>query len=1118
MAHKCFLMFWVILGGMLFLGFTPPYNNKQLSRPDFQSVEEICGEWRDNDGGDEKTYLVCEAMVTTYFQFNSSPFQLQFNPSNEGWLYDKYPVGEVCIDPYDTSGNTPHQDYVQVWYTHNWTQSNPITAYVPYGREIIDEFIIGPLDAIAISPETSYSWPMHDELIIFGAPTDYFQVTVKHDYSCGNDLGELADLHANALYKALAERGFWPDLHAQGGDPIPDAGDGTDEVDTDSTLPEVEPSLPVCSPGETGFFCEDDVFYLFTCVNNEWEMEEQPCQMGCDEGRDRCVEDPTGLGDQQGNGDRELWEDSTGDVDGGDMDSGAPIPREDNAGSDAADKLAGAIVTAIIGGGLLGSTIIGGIVIKKVIDAFAGQKVETAVQKGQEPEKQPRQYRLTVGKEMFTLAPGERTPLTLAAWSAAPGESWQPVQLPIRINPTQHVLASPYHGTGKLNCSIIVKPNAPEGTEVLYAAMKTPDGSIKQLNLTVRVVTPRHSIKLDSDFYRLMSGTTTRVQTIAYSTVNGTDQIDPRAKVFLEVICDDKSVFPENATGAGNLNTRIRALDTEIAEVRRFEMKATAHFPDQATASATAIVEVTPSAKVEVLCEPEEIRLFQGETGQVLIEAVKTDYQSQEHLAKDEDIIVSPHNVIKVSPNRFRGRQTCKLEIGSDAAPGTYKVDVVYESVTRRNVVKGSFTVEVLEQEIVVTLDPDPVVAANGTSVDVNVSATMRDRDGDEIPVPAHKVRALTFSCKEGLADGIQISALTPYSDGSQDFQITIPKTIEEADYYTLKAELDTGTHLAEAEAELEVRMYRTEYAPKSFNLNPWRVGTLQIELYEQSPQEDEIQLKTSRYQVKAEPEDGADTRIKAIQVPIGRQYLYAITGEGDFSARTGCKIEFKLEKDGVEIPGFQIPVEIEAAAPFSTKFGRLRNAMWALVKQKLSDGYVVLNYTNVENGLNAPWKLGSKFADWVGKKDWKNNGTCGDFHRWGKTWAREIVDPIFGSAAVHSTIMIVKSKLGLNNHIANLLTLPDGTRRVLDFWESIAMTKPAILTEKEWISHWQKRLNNAGVVSRVFDGELYFDKELQDFIEELGRKKGEQAFRVRSKFNLELAEFLIRANRKFNH
>jgi hypothetical protein len=127
------------------------------------------------------------------------------------------------------------------------------------------------------------------------------------------------------------------------------------------------------------------------------------------------------------------------------------------------------------------------------------------------------------------------------------------------------------------------------------------------------------------------------------------------------------------------------------------------------------------------------------------------------------------------------------------------------------------------------------------------------------------------------------------------------------------------------------------------------------------------------------------------------------------------------------------------------------------------------------------------------------HGGRCGEFAEWGKDWTENLVGYTFGDD--HITLDLTARQSGNKdiNHTANRAILPDGSRIVVDWWESIQTGNPKIYTERQWIEKWQKKLsrglfsNDTVVIDRSED-----ETELEDLIRKYGEKKGIEVFRIR--------------------
>ena len=159
-----------------------------------------------------------------------------------------------------------------------------------------------------------------------------------------------------------------------------------------------------------------------------------------------------------------------------------------------------------------------------------------------------------------------------------------------------------------------------------------------------------------------------------------------------------------------------------------------------------------------------------------------------------------------------------------------------------------------------------------------------------------------------------------------------------------------------------------------------------------------------------------------------------------------------------------------------------LENFMSDIIKDKTDDGYYVRNPHHfeeikaqippfatpittiltleewLEKGFNnAGWIHGHKIDDWLG---WKG-GQCGDYAQDGIEWSRDKIKEQYGDDVKFDKI-IVKSNVApdLINHAATRVTLPNGEKYVLDYWEGIQNKEKRVYTEDAWVKRHSEKLD----------------------------------------------------------
>jgi hypothetical protein len=158
------------------------------------------------------------------------------------------------------------------------------------------------------------------------------------------------------------------------------------------------------------------------------------------------------------------------------------------------------------------------------------------------------------------------------------------------------------------------------------------------------------------------------------------------------------------------------------------------------------------------------------------------------------------------------------------------------------------------------------------------------------------------------------------------------------------------------------------------------------------------------------------------------------------------------------EAPAANDPAATEAAV--QAGLNTLRDRMQQIIEARTKEGYYIKNADVARkawNNLPTGW-----LQDWLGGY---TGGQCGEAKDWGRDWLPESeVRAIFGPEATYDTIAINNGRGALAgvlvNHVANRVTMPDGRRYVVDFWEGLVtgQSGPAIVPEAEWVARWTAR------------------------------------------------------------
>jgi hypothetical protein len=139
-----------------------------------------------------------------------------------------------------------------------------------------------------------------------------------------------------------------------------------------------------------------------------------------------------------------------------------------------------------------------------------------------------------------------------------------------------------------------------------------------------------------------------------------------------------------------------------------------------------------------------------------------------------------------------------------------------------------------------------------------------------------------------------------------------------------------------------------------------------------------------------------------------------------------------------------------------------------------VKEGFYVKNPSLIKKAWN---NLPGRLVDWVGGYQ---GGQCGEFGEWGAQWSKPFVEQMFGKGAVIDTIY-VEEKSTANptgvidqidgvieaNHRATRVTLPNGQRLILDYWESMGRGggNAKVVTEQEWANNWHQEMGSDFVV-----------------------------------------------------
>jgi len=177
-----------------------------------------------------------------------------------------------------------------------------------------------------------------------------------------------------------------------------------------------------------------------------------------------------------------------------------------------------------------------------------------------------------------------------------------------------------------------------------------------------------------------------------------------------------------------------------------------------------------------------------------------------------------------------------------------------------------------------------------------------------------------------------------------------------------------------------------------------------------------------------------------------------------------------------------------------------LESIMDNLIKDKIKDKYYVRNPDFISNIFNnyPGWIIYEKFGDYKG-------GQCGEYAAWGVEWSKDAIRDRFGKNVKFELISVRSNFWSKIDHGATRVTLPNGEKYVLDFWEGIQDEKPHVYTENEWVQKNQDKYNIAGQGTKLEynPSQDMLDKEWRDkherilnnFIKNLGEEEGKKRF-----------------------
>ncbi len=180
-------------------------------------------------------------------------------------------------------------------------------------------------------------------------------------------------------------------------------------------------------------------------------------------------------------------------------------------------------------------------------------------------------------------------------------------------------------------------------------------------------------------------------------------------------------------------------------------------------------------------------------------------------------------------------------------------------------------------------------------------------------------------------------------------------------------------------------------------------------------------------------------------------------------------------DRDGLDIHGF-------------TRQENLEKAMDQIIKNKMDEHYYVRNPGVLDKFWNNSigWVWNEKLGNWKG-------GQCGEYGQWGADWIKDSVKDIYGDDVVVESITLERNSRV--NHRATLVILPDGERKVLDFWDGMQKGNGQIMDEKDWLKKWNEKLGEPWWGENTVLERSAMQVDLKAFMDQYGKERGEQAF-----------------------
>lgn len=215
----------------------------------------------------------------------------------------------------------------------------------------------------------------------------------------------------------------------------------------------------------------------------------------------------------------------------------------------------------------------------------------------------------------------------------------------------------------------------------------------------------------------------------------------------------------------------------------------------------------------------------------------------------------------------------------------------------------------------------------------------------------------------------------------------------------------------------------------------------------------------------------------------------------------------FRFDVGGMTIAEYRYPAGAPSApAPeaASDSLQMLQDAFAAMVSARIAQGYYV---------KNDGWLRGLKnmIQDRGPSADWTRGGRCGQYgEEWGPPWSSDFVRRIYGDGAIVDYLFIEEAsttdgsawdpdRLYEANHCSTRVTLPDGRRFMMDYWEAISTGNAVLQPERDWIRNWHGKIS--GLLG--YDAAVRrsaFEQELKNSIAFRGEERGIEVFRIQNR------------------